>query len=181
MQKAPGLGWSRDSHPGALLFPILARLLANNRPVRITDELFVPLEDSDAEDLAGASGETDAAEASEDRAGVAPVPVVPSIAGLLAPIFDSAPPSAAMRKRLYEILFDVAEKRTGEVLRVKGRRAYGHAARLLVSCLELALLDGRGDEARLRIQKIRKDFARFSAFRGELDNALRSAGVRQGD
>jgi len=43
LEAAPGLGWSRPDHPGAILFPALARIAADAPPGTLRAELFAPL------------------------------------------------------------------------------------------------------------------------------------------
>ena len=44
LSKAPGLGWSSDDHPGHVLFPSFAVLLANRTSGRVSETVLAELE-----------------------------------------------------------------------------------------------------------------------------------------
>ena len=71
-----------------------------------------------------------------------------------------------------------AGKRFDGILGKKRRRHYGHAATLVACCLELAPAVGRQEEVAKWVHDLRKRYSRFSAFQGELTNALASISDR---
>lgn len=57
LSKAPGLGWSSEDHPGHLMFPLLAVLLANGTARKVSDTLLGELESAGRDVLAAFSEE----------------------------------------------------------------------------------------------------------------------------
>jgi hypothetical protein len=142
---ASGLGWSDEEHPGRLLFPLFARLLApsnafaqsnNWLAVVDTDPSRLPM--SDIEQILGKVG--------VDGVGN------PSLRRVVL---------AAMRK--------AAESRAAGVTGRKRRGHYEHAAQLIAACV---LCDRSTDTAGW-LAGLRAQYRRFPALRSELDRALR--------
>jgi hypothetical protein len=59
LTKAPGLGWSSEDHPGHVLFPAFAGLLAEGTRATLSAELFASLQESphDPWDVDGEDGD----------------------------------------------------------------------------------------------------------------------------
>ncbi|NOZ77765.1 MAG: hypothetical protein GXP48_01030 [Acidobacteria bacterium] len=152
LAQAPGLGWSREDHPGQLIFPIFAEMLGSSRftgpdgppaeRVPGRDDFERELLDLDRPRLAkpGAS-------AVLKRAGVTDVPLT---------LEDRAEVLAAMKA--------AAEKRLAGITKGKFRRHYGHAASLAVACLEADATE----ETRVWFNQVRARYRRFYALQREL-------------
>jgi tetratricopeptide (TPR) repeat protein len=165
--RAPGLGWSSEDHPGHVLFPAFAGLLAEGVRAKLAAELFASLREAphDLLDMGWNDG---------DRAKARPKLSTPSIAELIAEARPAVSVDPKGRAAILEAMRAAATKRVDGILGNKRRRYYGHAATLVACCLELAPAAGRQKVAEDWVRDLRKRYSRFYAFRKELDNALAS-------
>lgn len=166
LAQAPGLGWSDEDHPGHVLFPAFASLLARSTGATLPAELLAGLQQTprDPWDL-------DLDELEDEAPGL----VTPPIATIL----ERSPSDgvdAAGREAMLEAMRLAAERRVEGVLGDKRRRHYGHAALLVACCLELAPGVGRHAAVAEWVAALRKRYARFPAFQEECDRALGSTG-----
>ncbi len=157
LKSAPGLGWSNDDHPGHLLFPAFAWMVANGPPTGVTANVVEVL-DIEPRSLLESSLEaqdpstrlsTPTARAVLDRAEVRSRLTVK----------DRAAALDAMRT--------AASKRTDGVTGEKRRRHYEHAAMLVGCCVEADL---QGSAAWL--DALRARTSRFPAYQEALRAAL---------
>lgn len=92
----------------------------------------------------------------------------------------SSPPAEKVQEHLAWAV-DIGRRRIEAIVSNKFRGAYERAARVLVALSETSLIRGQRDEARELIHEYQRRFARFSAFRAELESVLRhSAPALQG-
>jgi hypothetical protein len=156
---APGLGWSGLYHPGHLLFPALAGLLAEGRSARLSSRLFAELEDlpQDPFDFTWTEDEGPRLE-------------TPSITVLIAKARPAELIDINGRKAALEAMKTAAKKRIEGVLDKKRRRSYGHAATLVACCFELAPAVGMQEDISRWVEDLRRECRRFVAFR--LTNVL---------
>jgi hypothetical protein len=164
---APGLGWSSADHPGRLLFPAFAILLAEGGSQKIDPTLLANLEStcSDPLEILGRNGiETK------------PALAIPSV-GALIEDFHSAPAiDASDRDAMLDAMRVAAEKRVEGILEQSRRRHYGHAAMLVACCLVIAPKDKQKTTSDW-IARLRAAHSRRHAFKGELEAALNSLGL----
>jgi hypothetical protein len=158
LKSAPGLGWSNDDHPGHLLFPAFAWMLANGPPTGVTANVVEVL-DLEPRSLLESSLEaqdpstrlsTPTARAVLDRAEVRSRLTVE----------DRAAALDAMRT--------AASKRTDGVTGEKRRRHYEHAAMLVGCCVETDL-----QRSAAWLDALRARTSRFPAYQEALRAALR--------
>ena len=167
LSKAPGLGWSSEDHPGHVLFSLLATLLANGTPRKVSDTLLANLESASRDPLGTFSPDDD-----EGR----PRLVTPSIVGLIQDIRSSVTLDEADRDVMIRAMRLAAEKRMDGILGNSRRRHYGHAAMLAASCRALAPR-GRETELSAWIEGLRQTYSHRHAFRQELTRAMASLGL----
>ena len=167
LSKAPGLGWSSEDHPGHVLFSLLATLLANGTPRKVSDTLIANLESASRDPLGAFSPDDD-----EGRPGL----VTPSIVGLIQDIRSSVTLDEADRDAMLRAMRLAAEKRMDGILGNSRSRHYGHAAMLAASCRALAPR-GRETELSAWIEGLRQTYSRRHAFRQELTRAMASLGL----
>lgn len=167
LSKAPGLGWSSEDHPGHLVFPLFAVLLANATARKIGDALGAELESTGRDLLADIPNEGDDGK---------PKLATPSIVGLIHDACPNIKTTDALRDVAIIAMRVAAERRVEGILGNSRRRHYGHAALLVASCLAFA---PKGREAELSkwVADLRQQYARRSAFRQELTRAFVSLGV----
>jgi hypothetical protein len=158
---APGLGWSGLYHPGHLLFPALAGLLAEGRSARLSSRLFAELEDlpHDPFDFAWP----------EDEGPRLETPLITKLITKARPATRLDPNERIV---MLEAMKTAAKKRIEGVLDKKRRRSYGHAATLVACCLELAPAVGMQEDISGWIENLRREYRRFVAFQRELKSAL---------
>ena len=162
LSKASGLGWSSEDHPGHVVFPLLAILLANGTTGRVSDALLAELE----------SGGRDLMEAFvDDTAEHKPRLATPSIVAMIQNVRPSLKLTDADRDVSINAMRTAAAKRVEGILGNSRRRHYGHAALLVASCLAFA---PKRREAELSkwYAELRLQYARRSAFRQELARAF---------
>jgi hypothetical protein len=167
LARAPGLGWSSEDHPGHVLFPVFASLLAEGTRAELAAELFASLEQAPLDPL-------DMGWNDDDRAEARPKLSAPSIAELISKAHPSARIDPKDRAAMLEAMRAAAEKRAGGILGKKRRRHYRHSATLVACCLELAPVVGRQEEVADWVDDLRKRYSRFSAFQEDLKRALAS-------
>ena len=126
LSKAPGLGWSSEDHPGHLVFPLLAVLLANGTEKRVSDALLAELESTCRDVLAAFSDEV---------ADEKPKLATPSMVAFIQDARPIITMADADRDVAITAMRIAAEKRVEGVLGHSRRRYYGHAALLVASCL----------------------------------------------
>lgn len=161
LAKAPGLGWSRDGHPGHLLFPAFADLLANGTRAALSTVLFAGVQETPRDPWDWNYVERRA-----------PKLDTPTIVNLIAVTGPNAKLDARSRTAMLEAMRSAATKRVEGILGNKRRRHYGHAAMLLACCVELAPVAGREAPIATWLESLRKEYSRFYAFQEELRGAL---------
>lgn len=142
LARAPGLGWSGSEHPGHLLFPLFASLLART-PLDVTstrdfEELRIMMSEADEPRLA-----------------------IPEIATLI--VLADVSVSETSREALLGAMRKAAEKRIAGVTENKRRRHYGHAAGLALTCVRID-----PNESAAWMTRIRSEYKRYPALQGEL-------------
>lgn len=159
---APGLGWSREAHPGHLVFGLLARRLA-------PEGVSLPF---DLPSLAALASDSLELAVVDEIPGAPHRPRLtsPDLAAILE-LADVTRPkvSAATRAVLLKALRRAAEKRVAGVAEEKRRRHYGHAARLVAAC---AVADPTPETATW-VAAVRANYRRYSALHGEFDLSLK--------
>jgi hypothetical protein len=172
LARAPGLGWSSEDHPGHVLFPAFAGLLAEGTRAKLAVELFASLQEAPHDPL-------DMGRDDGDRAKARPKLSMPSIPELIAQARPTTSIDPKGRAAILEAMRAAATKRVDGILGNKRRRYYGHAATLVACCLELAPAAGRQKGGADWVHDLRARYARFSAFQKELENALASISDRR--
>jgi hypothetical protein len=167
LSKAPGLGWSGEDHPGPLVFPLFAILMATGAARKASDALLAELESTGRDLLADFSD--------EDVDGK-PKLATPSIVALIQDARPSIKITDADRDAAITAMRVAAERRVEGILGNSRRRHYGHAALLVASCVALAP-KGREAEFSKWVADLRQQYWRRHAFREELTRACESLGV----
>jgi hypothetical protein len=168
LSQAPGLGWSSDDHPGHVLFPSFALLLAHRTSRSVPDALLTDLDSTcrdPREDLS--CGEVER----KPKLGT------PSIAGLIQGASSAMTFTEQHLRSMVDSMCVAAEKRVEGILGHSRRRRYGHAAMLVASCVALAPA-GNGKDSSAWMMGLRQTYSRRHAFREELRRAMESFGVR---
>jgi len=163
LAQARGLGWSAEDHPGHLLFPSFAGLLAEGteRPpvVRLYADLRYVSRDPSRMDR-------------EDDDEVNPRLVAPSVAELIACARVGARIDARDRVAMLKAMQAAARKRVASILGNTRRRHYDHAAILVACCLQLDPLAAKPGAIAKWVDDLRRKYSRFPAFQRALDRAL---------
>ncbi len=166
---APGLGWSREDHPGHLLFPALVWLLDGGPNGSLRNRLAFAIDRPPATDF-----NSFAVDDRDDETG----PGQPEKPRLSTPSLVQIMHQAAVNKGLSQqdrivvlaALRAAATARVEGVLREKRRRHYEHAATLVGCCVEL---DGRKTVITSGwVATLRQRTSRFPAFQEALRQAL---------
>jgi hypothetical protein len=165
---APGLGWSNEGHPGHVLFPAFAWLLADAPEGSLRSELLAPLAQSPSS-LPGV-----------EAWDMEPLEPAPSGPALLTPALLTVLQrdelarrlTPAMQQLLRDTLRQAAQARVMGVIHEKRRRHYGHAAQLAACCVELEYAAGQGDLAEHWASSLRAETKRYPAFQAALQAAL---------
>jgi hypothetical protein len=165
--RAPGLGWSSDEHPGHVLFPSFALLLAHRTSRSMPDALLADL-DSTCRDPVEAL--------SPDDAERKPKLGTPSIAALIQGVSSMITFAEEDLRSMVDSMCVAAERRVEGILGNSRRRQYGHAALLVASCVALAPAGGKDLSAWMI--GLQQTYSRRHAFREELKRAVESPGVR---
>lgn len=164
LSKAPGLGWSNPDHPGHTLFPLLAMLLSNGT---IGDALVKEL-DGTGRDLLESLAVTE-----EERKPRLPTP---SIVALIESVRSGIAVTDPDRDAAIDAMRIAAEKRVDGILGNSRRQHYGHAARLVASCIAFAPTAREAELLRWAVD-LRQQYWRRHAFREELVRACERLGV----
>lgn len=165
LAEAPGLGWSSETHPGHVLFPMFAGLLAEGTRATLSKELFIGLQEVSRDPLEMFWG---IGEKEKPRLSTPTITDVVRTAGPAASI------DLVGREAMLEAMRVVATKRVEGILGNKRRRHYGHAATLVACCLELAPAVGKREVIAEWVSEQRRAYSRFSAFQKECRRALAS-------
>ena len=113
-----GLGWSSDDHPGHVLFPSFAVLLANRTSRRVSDTVLAEVESTCRDPLEGLS---------PDDVERKPRLITPSIVSLIRDVSSSTALADRDRNEVIDAMRIAAEKRVEGILGNSRRRRYGHA------------------------------------------------------
>ena len=168
LSRAPGLGWSSDEHPGHVLFPSFALLLANRTSRSVPDALLADLDSRCRDPLEVLS---------PDDVERRPKLGTPSIVTLVQGVSPTITFVEGDLRSMVDSMRVAAERRVEGILGRSRRRLYGHAALLVASCVALAPAGGGKDLAAWLIG-LRQQYSRRHAFKEELRRALESLGVR---
>lgn len=165
LAKAAGLGWSSEDHPGHVLFPACANLLAGDTRAMLSAELFAGLAETPRNplgmDLDGGDDRT-------------PKLATPSIADLIVLARPGLNIGAKGRWVVLEAMRTAASRRVEGILSHQRRNHYSHAATLVACCLEVAPGVGKRKEVVDWVEDVRKKYSRFYAFQEKLMAALSS-------
>ena len=167
LSKAPGLGWSDPQHPGHAVFPLLALLLSDGTPGKVSDALVPELEATGCDPLEVFSDED-----TESK----PKLSTCSITRLIQDLRPSITLTDADRDAAIDAMRVTAEKRVEGILGNSRRRHYGHAALLVASSVASAPA-GRERELAKWAADVRQQYWRRHAFREELTRAFASLGL----
>lgn len=168
LSQAPGLGWSSDEHPGHVLFPSFALLLAHRTSRSVPDALLADLDSTCRDPLEVLS---------PDDVERRPKLGTPSIATLIQGVSSTITFVEEDLRSMVDSMCVAAERRVEGILGRSRRRQYGHAAMLVASCVALAPAGG-GKELSAWMMGLRQTYSRRHAFREELRRAMESLGVR---
>jgi len=161
LAEAPGLGWSASDHPGHLLFTAFAVILAEGRHTGLCNQLQAELDDR-IRDLFYSVQFDDEEPRLE----------TPSITSLITNARPAMEIVAKERRTMLEAMRTAASSRVEGVLDKKRRRAYKHAARLVICCQELAPAAGMQEEVTRWVEDLRSKYSRFRAFQRQIETAL---------
>jgi hypothetical protein len=168
LSQAPGLGWSSDEHPGHVLFPSFAVLLARRNSTRVSEALLADLDSTGRDPL-----ELLPPDDVERRATL----TTPSIATLIKHASSTIIVADEDLRSMVDAMRVAAERRLEGVLGNSRRRHYAHAAMLVASCVALAPEAG-GEDLSAWMMGLRQTYSRRHAFREELRRAMESLGAR---
>ena len=129
LSQAPGLGWSSDEHPGHVLFPSFALLLAHRTWTRVPDTLLADLDSTCRDPLEVLS---------PDDVERRPKLGTPSIATLIQDVSSTITFVKEDLRSMVDSMCVAAERRVEGILGHSRRRQYGHAAMLVATCAALA-------------------------------------------
>ncbi len=157
---APGLGWSREEHPGHLLFPLFHKLMGRTDP----DSGFGHTLSSSTWGMSMAELEWMTADPDQ------PQLVTPELHEVLELVCVDKSRLSKSHAEVLKSMRKAAEKRVAGVTKNKRRRYYGHAAQLVAAC---AACDPtpRTDKW---VAGIQAKYSRYPALRGELKEHLDS-------
>jgi len=168
LAKAPGLGWSRDEHAGALLFPAFSWLLGGAPTGTVRGEIAAVLQHPLTSDLDLALPfEVDAATGCD-----LPAPSVVSVLQLSSVADELTPKDRAVA---LTTLKRAATARVHGVLRKKRRGHYDHAATLVACCVELEAQSGKATPTSTWAEVLRERTSRYPAFQAALRRGLAQA------
>ena len=168
LSQAHGLGWSSDEHPGHVLFPSFALLLAHRTSRSVPEALLADLDSTCRDPLEVLSSDD-----VERRLKLS----TPSIAALIKDVSSTITFVEADLRSMVDSMCVAAESRVEGILGRSRRRHYGHAAMLVASCVALASA-GNGKDLSAWMMGLRQTYRRRHAFREELRRAMESFGVR---
>jgi len=168
--RAPGLGWSRDGHPGHVLFATLTWLLGGSPPGSLRERVTECLRRRPTAWLL-ADEELDDEEDGRGEAGDARLPT-PDILSALQAVGLPKALSRSVQLSLLGELRRAAEARVASVVEAKRRNHYGHAALLAGACSELAQHLGDDQAGAAWIEALRQRIHRYPAMKQELAASL---------
>jgi hypothetical protein len=168
LSQSPGLGWSSDEHPGHVLFPSFALLLAHRTSRSLPDALLADLESTCRDPLEVLP---------HDDVERRPKLDTPSIATLIQGVSSTITVVEEDLRSMVDSMCIAAERRVAGILGNSRRRQYGHAAMLVASCVALAPAGGVKDLSGWMMGR-QQTYSRRHAFREELRRAMKSFGVR---
>jgi len=173
LAKAPGLGWSREDHPGGLLFPAFAWLLGRAPRGSVRGEIAAVLQHPLTSDLDLALP-FDMGVVTGRVAMKADLPA-PSVVDVLrrSSVADELTPKD--RAVVLTALKRAATARVRGVLQKKRRRHYDHAAMLVACCVELEARSGKAAPPSAWVEVLRGRTSRYPAFQAALRRALAQA------
>ena len=163
LAEAPGLGWSSEDHPGHVLFPAFAGLLAGGTTAAVSAELLAGLHERPNYPWDVERGDD------EDEG---PMLATPSIAEIIQRMPSATRPNPRGRDAVLAAMRVAATRRVEGLLGNKRRRHYGHAALLVACCLALAPGVRRRKASAEWVAELRRRYARFHAFQAECRRAL---------
>jgi hypothetical protein len=164
---APGLDWSRDEHPGHVLFASLSWLLAGAPAHTLRAALATVIQQPPVTDLA-----PDEAGEGATR-GAPPQLSTPCLLDLLQGAQLAL--TSETRTDVVRALRAAATTRVRSVLREKRRRQYDHAAALVACCVEVEAAAGNAASGARWSAALQQRTSRYPAFQGALRGALRRA------
>jgi hypothetical protein len=156
---APGLGWSDCEHPGHLLFPLFAGLLAANEAAAEPTSEPAAHRGMDLDELKLLASDGDA-----------PKLATPENHQILRTAGVDSIPNAVARSSVLIAMRKAAERRLAGVTEEKRRRHYGHAAELVALCVAC----DPSPETTQWVLSVKTAHRRFPALRAELERALGS-------
>jgi hypothetical protein len=171
LAKAPGLGWSGDGHPGHVLFPALAGILARGTKAKLAPQLFSGLIETPW-DPVHLDDDFKWNDDVEDDA--PPALTAPSVMDLIISVGPGRSIDRRGRLAVLKAMQTAATKRAEGILGNRRRQHYGHVASLVACCLELSGAVGERDSITAWLDALRKKYSRFPAFQEELKSALGS-------
>jgi hypothetical protein len=157
LKAAPGLGWSNGDHPGHLLFPAFAWLLAESAPKGASADLVEVLSHPPRSAL---ESDLEAVDALTKLS-------TPTVRDVLERVDVRRRVTPKDRAAALDAMRTAASKRTDGVTGEKRRRHYDHAATLVACCVEV---DRAGSAAWL--EALRTRTSRFPAYQEALRAAL---------
>lgn len=166
LSKAPGLGWSSEGHPGHVLFPAFAMLVARGRQWDIAPVLVSNLEAATADSLDAFR------DAAERRATLRS----PSMMQFVRDACAGVVLCDAERVVLHDAMVVAGQKRVDGIVGASRRRHYAHAATLVAACVACAPEDVEKATSGW-VAGLRRTHSRKHAFREELTRALAAVGV----
>jgi hypothetical protein len=164
---APGLGWSRDDHPGHVLFASLSWLLAGAPVHTLRAALATVIQRPPVTDLVPVDAGAGATR------GAPPQLPTPCLLDLLQGAQLTA--TSETRTEVVRALRAAATTRVRSVLREKRRRQYDHAAALVACCVEVEAASGSAASGARWAAALQQRTSRYPAFQGALREALRRA------
>jgi hypothetical protein len=162
LAEAPGLGWSSADHPGHVLFPVFAILLADGTSRKVSATLLANLESTCLDPVEMLR---------RDGAETKPALTMPLIGTLIDDVRPELTLERTDRDAMLDAMRAAAEKRVEAILGDSRRRHYGHAAMLVASCLALAPRN-REEATSAWIAQLRAAHSRRHAFKEELRAAI---------
>ena len=166
LEAAPGLGWSSEDHPGHVVFPAFAALLAGRARAKLGPQFFARLQEAPRDPFDTAIGEDGDVER--------PTLSTPSVGDLIATAGSGAGIDAKSRDAMLQAMRRATTKRVEGIVGNKRRDHYWHAATLLACCLEAARAIGDEREVREWVDAVRQGYSRHYAFQEEYRRALAS-------
>lgn len=170
LEQAPGLGWSKNGHPGHLLFPAFAWMLGGRPKGSVREGLSQALERTMQSECGYGNALLDDHGVEGD---VEPKLHTPSLIEVLKATEVVERLTGPDRAVVLAAMKAAATRRTEGVLREKRRRHYNHAAALVACCVELDVVAGNaGGNESPWAEALRARTSHFPAFQAELRGLL---------